>query len=163
MDMSHPAFWVQSFLRSGAGGIYSDVIDSAMHGDRSKLDIAGEMGGPLPGFLSDVANVGVGPVRQMLDPSGRRAAAQPWSERGEDTLAKNALNMARRWTPQTWYTKTAVDRLLWDKLQMLSDPDYRRSFKRSEDFAKKQGSNFWFPPGSTTPARPPNMGSMIGR
>jgi hypothetical protein len=43
----------------------------------------------------------------------------------------------RRVRRDGWYTKLAVDRLLSDKLQTLLDPQYRQSFRRAEDRAKK--------------------------
>ena len=163
LDMTHPTFWANSFLRSGAGGIYADVVDSAFHGNRGTLDIASELGGPLPGFVSDVANVAVAPVRQAFDPSSKRAAAQSWEDRGEGSFVNRTIQMGRRWTPQTWYSKAATDRLIWDKLQILTDPNYRQSFARAQRYAQKQGTNFWFPPGTSAPARGPNLGNAIGR
>ena len=50
-----------------------------------------------------------------------------------------------------WYTKLAVDRLLSDKLQTLLDPQYRQSFRRAEDRAKKQGGGYWWGPGENRP------------
>ena len=35
-------------------------------------------------------------------------------------------------TPNTCCTRLAADRLLWDKLQTLVDPDYRQSFARAQ-------------------------------
>ena len=46
----------------------------------------------------------------------------------------------------------AVDRLLWDKLQTLVDPDYRQSFARAQRrVAKDYGQAYWWQPGATAP------------
>jgi hypothetical protein len=57
----------------------------------------------------------------------------------------------RRVRRDGWYTKLAVDRLLSDKLQTLLDPQYRQSFRRAEDRAKKQGGGYWWGPGENRP------------
>jgi hypothetical protein len=39
--------------------------------------------------------------------------------------------------PATWWSRLAVDRLIWDKLQTLVDPDYRKSWRRIEKQTEK--------------------------
>jgi hypothetical protein len=58
------------------------------------------------------------------------------------------VRVGKRYTPGTFYTKLAVDRLLWDNLQQLVDPDYRGSFRRMEETLRKDtGQQFWWRPG----------------
>ena len=139
LDMTSPKFWVQAFTRGGAGGIYGDIIAAAMQGQRSGTEIASQLLGPIPGLLGDTASLITSPVKAELDNTGRQ------------TFGQQAISMARRWTPQTWYTKLAVDRLLWDKMQILVDPNYRQSFNRAEKNARKQGPGFWWAPGQPAP------------
>lgn len=153
MDMATPKFWLEAFTRGGAGGVYGDMLNAAIHGDRGGLSMVSQMAGPIPGFGGDAANLVFGPGRRAVDESGRPS---------KKTEAGDATAFGRRWTPQTWYTKLAVDRLIWDKLQMLVDPDYRGSFRRIEQRAQKQGSGFWWGPGQGQPERAPNMGTAIG-
>lgn len=142
LDMASPKFWAEAFARGGAGGIYGDILTAALHGDRGGLNMAAQMAGPIPGFLGDAAGLAINPARREFDESGRSKA----------TFGGDVTAFGRRWSPQTWYTKLAVDRLLWDKLQILVDPNYRQSFRRSEQRLQKQGSQFWWQPGQGAPA-----------
>jgi hypothetical protein len=84
------------------------------------------------------------------------------AEGDDTTFAAEATRVGRRYTPGTFYTKLAVDRLLWDQIQTLVDPDYRASFRRMEQRTEKDsGQGFWFRPGSVTPERAPDLGNVV--
>jgi hypothetical protein len=151
MEMGSPGFWVKAFTRGGAGGVYGDILSAGLRGDRSGADVMAELAGPIPGFAADTARLAFAPLRHELDDTGRQ------------TFGQEALGMGKRLSPNTWYTKLAVDRLLWDKLQILIDPNYRGSFRRAEQNARKQGAGFWFAPGDTGPQRAPDLGTALGR
>lgn len=154
MDMLSPKFWVSAFARGGAGGIYGDLLSAAMYGDRGGLDMAAQMAGPIPGFAGDIAELAAAPLRRELDDTGRNT---------NQTFGNQAFQMGKRWTPQTWYTKLAVDRMIWDKLQTLVDKNYRQSFARAAKNAKAQGSGQWWANGSVTPNRAPDLGTALGQ
>jgi hypothetical protein len=154
MDMKSPKFWVEAFARGGAGGIYGDILGAALHGDRGAASMVGQMAGPIPGMAGDIFSAATSPLRQALDESGKPS---------KSTFGKQALQGIQRHSPSTWYTKAATDRLLWDKLQMLVDPDYRQSFRRAEQNAKKHGSGLWWGPGETVPTRAPDMSTAFSR
>lgn len=148
LDMASPKFWTEAFARGGAGGIYGDVLGAALHGDRGPASIVGQMAGPIPGMAADIFSAATSPLRSVLDESGKPS---------KTTFGKQALLGLQRHSPSTFYTKLAVDRMLWEKLQTLVDPDYRGSFRRMEQNAKKQGSGYWWAPGSSTPQRAPSI------
>jgi len=81
------------------------------------------------------------PLRhELFDKQGRRATSGTASE---------VFKTLERWTPNTWYTKLAVDRLFWEELQSLLDPHWRDSFKRANQAAtRKGGAGYWFAPGA---------------
>jgi hypothetical protein len=112
-----------------------------------------QMAGPIPGMGADIFSAATSPLRQVLDESGKPI---------KSTFGKEALQGIQRHSPSTWYTKTAVDRMFWEKLQTLVDPDYRGSFRRAEQNARKQGSGYWWGPGVSTPNRLPNLGTAFG-
>jgi len=148
MNMGDPKFWIEAFARGGAGGVYGDVLSQALTGNRGPVDIASQMLGPVPGLASDVLNTTAAPAKAALE--------------GKQTKLNQTFNVARRWTPNTWFTKLAVDRLLWDKMQVLLDPNYRQSFQRSEQAARKNGGGgFWWERGASAPSSP-NFGTAIG-
>lgn len=154
IDMTSPKFWLEAFARGGAGGIYGDILTAGLHGDRGGVNLVAQMAGPIPGVVGDVANMAFSPLRHSLDESGRPTRA---------TFANEAFGTIKRHSPATWYTKLAVDRMLWDKMQVLIDPNYRQSFRRAEQNARKQGSGFWWEQGTDAPQRGPNLGTAIGQ
>ena len=148
MDMGHPKFWIDAWARGGAGGIYGDLLENALRGDPSA--IGGAALGPIGGLATDAIAAAVAPARNALD--DRR------------TSANQVFGMGKRWTPNTWYTKLAVDRMLWDKLQVLLDPNYRQSFSRAADNATRNGrGGFWWAPGTSAPQGAPQPGTALGR
>jgi hypothetical protein len=153
LDMSHPKFWGEAFVKGGAGGIYGDVLAAAMRGDRGGPDILGQLAGPLPGLAADLAKTVTSPARARFDDSGQQS---------RKSFGQELLSTAQRYQPNTFYTKLAVDRMFWNKLQTLVDPDYHGSFRRAEDRARKDGTGFWWGPGEAAPTRGPNLGNAFG-
>jgi hypothetical protein len=153
LDMKSPKFWAEAFARGGAGGIYGDVLGAAIHGDRGPASIVSQMAGPIPGAFGDLVSVVSSPFRQALDDSGKPT---------KSTFGKELVQGLERHSPATLYTKVAVGRMFWEKLQILADPNYRQSFRRAHEAAKKQGSGYWWGPGETTPTRSPNLGTAFG-
>lgn len=135
LDMHSVKFWIDAFAQGGAGGIYGDLLSDALRGDIGAA--GGVAGGALGGLGTDVFKAATSPLRNKY---GERR-----------TSSGEIFNVGRRWTPNTWFTKLAVDRLFWDRMQVLLDPNYRQSFRRAEQNAKKQGSGFWWAPGQSTP------------
>lgn len=148
LAMDSPKFWVEAFARGGAGGIYGDILSAGLRGDRGGLNMVSQMAGPIPGFVGDVAQMGASPLRGVLDESGHQT---------KRTFAQEAFGIGKRWSPETWYTKLAVDRMIWDKMQVLVDPHYRQSFNRQEQRAKQHGPGFWWGPGTGAPQHAPGM------
>jgi hypothetical protein len=73
-------------------------------------------------------------------------------------FGREAVRFANRYTPDLWYTRLATDRLAWDTLQKMADPDYYEAFRRMEDRARKdQNIGFWWAPGRPEPSRPPRI------
>lgn len=147
LDMARPGFWAEAFARGGAGGIYGDVLTAAIHGDRGGANIMAQFAGPLPGAFGDIAGLAINPTKREFGENNRSKA----------TFGGDAIAFARRHAPQEWYTKLAVDRLLFDKLQILVDPNYRQSFRRQSELAKKSGSGFWWAPGTSAPSGAPGL------
>jgi hypothetical protein len=153
LDMHHPKFWAEAFVKGGAGGVYGDMLSAALRGDRSSSDVLAAAAGPLAGLGADTLRLASAPLREELDTSGRPK---------RDTKGREAVYTGSRFTPNTWYTRLAVDRLIWDKLQTLVDPDYRGAWRRTEQKARKDGTGFWWGHGDTAPERMPNLGNAFG-
>jgi hypothetical protein len=147
-DMKDPAFWGRAFAKGGAGGVYGDLLSDALFGEQGQKSgaLAGFLGGPVGGLVGDVTSAALSPFKhELFDEQGRRVTT------GWQT---DAFRTGKRWTPATWYTKLAVDRLFWDQLQTLLDPHYRESFRRAERTASRRGGGgYWFAPGATQPGQ----------
>ncbi|MGO7286967.1 hypothetical protein ACC805_34300 [Rhizobium ruizarguesonis] len=80
---------------------------------------------------------------------------------GKDKVnGKTFAQHVKAWVPGSslWYTKAATDRLIFDNIQAMIDPNYRQSFNRYEKRMKKDfGQTFWWAPGDGLPQRAPNM------
>jgi hypothetical protein len=59
---------------------------------------------------------------------------------------------ARHAAYDRYYTSLALDRLVWDALQNMADPDHRGAFQRAEERARAEDTEFWWGPGETRPA-----------
>lgn len=148
-NMGDPKFWVGALAQGGGLGIYGDLLNAA-HTRTGRSPLA-ELTGPIGGIVEDVQRLTFAQSRKAFE--------------GKDTTVDSEITrVGRRYTPGTWYTKLAVDRLLWDQLQTLVDPDYRGSFKRIEQRARQDtGQQFWFAPGTVAPSRAPDLTAAITR
>ncbi|ASY64483.1 Phage protein [Sinorhizobium sojae CCBAU 05684] len=140
-DMSTPEFWTQAFIRGGGGGMLGDLVysSSTRGGDGLKEYILG----PAPGTIISAT----GDLSQALIGDGKMTG-------------KMLAQHIKAWTPGSslWFSKIATDRLLFDQIQAMIDPNYRQSFARYEQRMKKDfGQAFWWRPGDVAPDRGPRL------
>ncbi|MGN7770768.1 hypothetical protein [Phyllobacterium sp. 22552] len=145
--MDNPQFWMESFIRGGGGGMLGDLVHSSTTrgGDGLKEFAMG----PAPSTITTAT----GDLMQAL--AGKK-----------DLNGKMVAQHIKAWVPGSslWYSKLATDRLIFDNIQAMVDPDYRQSFSRYEKRMKKEfGQTFWWGPGKTSPARTPELQPMNGR
>lgn len=147
--MDDAKFWAQSFMQGAGVGIYGDMLNSAF--SRTGRSPLADISGPVGGVIEDAARLTFGEVRKGY-------------EGKETTFGAELSRVGRRYTPGTWYTKLAVDRLMWDQIQTMIDPDYRGSFRRQEDRLKQDTKqSFFWRPGEATPGRAPEFAPALGR
>jgi len=134
-DMSRADFWTQSFIRGGGGGLLADFVNSSV--SRGGQGLTESLLGPGPSAIISAADF------------------------AENGFSGRALaQYMKGWLPGTtlWYSKLATDRIFFDQLQTLLDPDYRKSFRRYEKRMKKEfGQTFWGAPGNIRPDRKPRF------
>jgi hypothetical protein len=147
--MNDPAFWGASFFQGGALGIFGDLLYQGY--TRGGGALTATAVGPLGSLVEQIG--------RLTFPTMRRAYE------GEPTRVGTELARAVRWNaPGTnlWYARLAIDRLIWDQLQTMVDPDYRGSFRRLEQRMERDyGQGYWWGPGRTTPQRAPNLGNVV--
>jgi len=134
-EMDDPAFWGAAALQGGGFGIFGDFLSSTQN--RFGGGFAGTLAGPIAGDVADIAQIRSG-----------------W----------DAAKFAKSQLPgqSLWYTKLAFDRLLTDQIQEEIDPNYRRSWRRLEKYAREQGTDFYWAPGETAPERAPDFSNAFG-
>ncbi|WP_395020999.1 hypothetical protein [Dongia sp.] len=149
-DMTDSKFWGAAFFQGGGAGIVGDFLYSAT--DRTHRSFYMQMtGGPFGGLVDDVASLAGFNLGSVV--------------RDENTnFGRDLARFVRNYTPGStlWYSRLAVDRLLWNTLQRMLDRDAAGSFRRMEQRARKEyGQSFWWRPGRNAPDRAPNIGAAI--
>jgi hypothetical protein len=150
-DMNDWTFWGAAFAQGGGAGIVGDFLNSAItRADRSFYMTA--IGGPTAGLIDDLMKL-------------TGANIQATAEGKDANFGRDFARFVRRNTPGTslWYSRLAVDRLMWDQLQAIVDPDVHRSWRRTEQRARQETQQeFFWRPGETSPQRGPALERAIG-
>lgn len=149
-DMTEPKFWGKAMLKGGGFGVIGDII------------AAGESswGGGFGSFVG-------GPAWQLLDQTWALSVGNAVELMGgEETKAgREFVKYLDRWTPGTDlpYAGIAIDRLLWNNLQKLLDPEADKAFAMAaKKNIKDYGSAGWFIPGENMPRRAPDPMAALG-
>lgn len=146
--MDRGKFWFNAFAQGGAGGIIGDQIKTMF--SAQKAEDPSRLLPPVAGFLLDVQGLTQGNIQDAI--SGR-----------DSNASREAVRFARKYTlpGNLWYTRLAMDRLVWDTLTKMADPDASGTFSRIEQRARKeQETQFWWRPGASSP-RAPDLGLAL--
>lgn len=145
-DMSDYHFWQAAFLQGGGMGLFGDFF----LGDYSRFDRTPitEALGPGVGLFEDIYSA----TKGNLDKS-----AEDLSE-GRELKDVNPLRdlfrVAKRNVPlgSLWYGRLAVERLILDNLERMTDPNFDRRMRGLErKLTKESGQQFWWAPGESAP------------
>ena len=147
--MTGPAFWGAALLQGGGLGIFGDFLFSDVN--RFDRGLAETIAGPVVGFADDVRKLTIGNIIEAAN--------------GEDTnAASEMIQFAARYTPgaSLWYTRLALERMVIDQAQMMTDPKAKSKMRRLENrYKKEQGQKYWWRPGKTAPDRAPNLENVL--
>jgi hypothetical protein len=149
-DMSQPNFWPQAFLAGGGAGIFGDFLFSDVN--RYGGGMIETLAGPVGGLIDDSTRLTMGNLHEFI--AGK-----------ETKFAAEAVNFAHRYTPgsNAWYSRLALERIVWDRLREMADPNASQSFRRIQQRARREyGQEFWWKPGAPTPERAPDLGAVAG-
>lgn len=144
-DMGTPSFWGEAFIRGG-GGMLGDFVHSSV--SRGGQGITEMVVGPGTGSVISA----VGDLSQ-------------WLSGNKELKGKMLAQHLKAWVPGSslWYSKLATDRMIFDNIQAMIDPDYKQSFRRYEKRMKKEfDQTFWWAPGQSSPKESPDFGRMFG-
>lgn len=147
-DVSDPATWGAAFMQGGGAGILGDFFlnDTTRFGNSMLASLAG----PLAGTAEDAFQLTIGNAHQAARGNDPKAAAE-------------AVRFLKSNTPlaNLWYSRAAMDRLMFHNLQEMLSPGYLRRMERR---AKKDGGQeYWWRPGESTPRRAPDIAGAVGQ
>jgi len=149
--MDHPEFWGQAFAQGGGLGIFGDFLTAGF--SRKDGTLMETLVGPVGGLVTDVTRLTSGNIRQAYEGQDPGAAAE-------------TVRFVKRYMPGTtmWYSSLAMERLVWNQLQIQADPNHARSFARMRRKAyQENGQEFWWNPGEVAPIRTPDFGNVRGK
>ena len=131
-DPTLAATWLMAGFQSGGLGIMGDFVQNAVS-SRSANDFFATLAGPTAGNLAQVATIGGRTLREAGKGIRSRAGEKP----NYEGLADDYVNFVRGNMPfgSLWYTRAAVNYLVWDRLKESLEPG---SIKRSERRLKKE-------------------------
>ena len=147
-------FWQAALLQGGGVGIFGDFFSA--NTSRAGGGLAETLSGPVVGIAGDVA-------RAYMSNAARAAD-------GKDMLiGRDVANMARRYNPLATFqppipvpTRLAMDRLIWDQLQLALDPEAEAEWRKAEKKLKREyGTQSFWRKGQLAPDRGPDLGNAL--
>lgn len=150
-NMTDPSFWARSAMKGGAFGIIGDIVTTgqASWGGGFPAYVAG----PIPQFAGDVWNLTI-------------KNAFEYAAGGDANFASDLARFGKRYMPmgQTIAVGPAIDRLWWDQLQLLLDPESVDALtSAATSRSNLYGSGEFWESGSALPSRAPSLANAIGR
>jgi hypothetical protein len=147
--MDDPKLWGAAALQGGGLGIYGDFLFADVN--RFGGGLATTVAGPLMDRANTLRGLLIGNTIEAFDPVAKKTNA-----------GREAVNFLRQNTPgaSLWFARLAYERVVFDQLQYLADPEAHAAFRRKQQSRKRQvGNEFWWAPGEATPSRPPGFGA----
>lgn len=144
-SMQDPKTYIAGLLRGGALSIFGDFLfaDQTQGGQSPIATLAG----PVAGLAEDVFKLTQGSLVKQAE--GKKV-----------DFGANAVKFVHSNLPGSnlWYTKAAIDHLIFQQLQEYMSPGYLRRMRDNTE--KNYHQKFWWEPGENTPQRAPDMGAM---
>lgn len=139
--------WMKAMLQGGSLGLYGDFLFSEST-QRGQSPIASFLG-PVVGLAEDAFKLTQGNLIQAA--------------KGEETdFGAEAMRMVQGNLPggNLWYTKAAMDHLIWNQLAEYFSPGYLGRMRRRQQ--KEFGARYWWEPGEIAPDRAPDLSAVAG-
>lgn len=141
--------WVASLTTGGGLGLYGDFLVNTYGSHGSTL--AEQVAGPLVADASTLLNVGQQAVASTTDPNADlMKQIRP--------TGPSTVNALKAYVPgaSLWYTKAAMDHLIFNQLSDQLSPGYLNRMKAK---ARQQKRTNWWEPDQGTPSRAPDLSS----
>ncbi|MBR9765373.1 MAG: hypothetical protein GYB53_18095 [Rhodobacteraceae bacterium] len=137
--MDDVGFWMAAGLQGGGLGIIGDLTSSST--TRLGGGLMGYFAGPVVGLGNDIGALTFGNMAEAI--------------RGDEThVGRDVTKFLKRYTPGStlWQSRAAMDRLVWDQLQMVLDPGAAQSMQQEgKRRLREQGNGEWWPTAEVMP------------
>ncbi len=147
--MNSGNFLVAAMAQGGGLGIFGDFVFADVN--RFGFGLEQTVAGPVVNLGTDLSKLTVGNLRELAQ--------------GKDTkVAQEAGRFVGRYAPGTslWYARAALQNGIIDNLVELADPGVTARWKKSAGRAQKNyGNEFYWPRGSLTPERAPDLTNIV--
>lgn len=141
--------WLAAFLKGGSLGLYGDFLFSGATQANQAGPIAALLG-PTAGLVEEAFKLTQGNIVQAMQ--------------GKDThFGAEVVRFVKGNTPgaNLWYTKAALDHIIFHNLQEYFSPGYLAQMQRRAQ--KEFGQQYWWSPGTGTDGmRAPNLARALG-
>jgi hypothetical protein len=149
--MDTPKFWFAAQMQGGGLGIFGDFVFAEKN--RFGGGLAQTAAGPVVGLIGDAARIPASNFNLAVE--------------GKDTkFGRDVANFLRYNTPvasSLWPSRVAFDRLVFDQIQMMLDPEAEAQMRRAEqNQIKNRGNASWWARGTPAPSRAPDLSNAIG-
>lgn len=149
------SFYLRSVLAGGGLGLYGDLLTTAVQNPYGGVVEA--LAGPFAGDVSNASGLLANGYK--LAASGA-ASTDPQQDGDKAALAANRLIKGITPGSNLWYTKAAVDHLIYNQIQEALSPG---ALARAQAKSQQNGATFWWAPTDATPSRGPNPGAILGQ
>lgn len=141
--------WMAAFLKGGSLGLYGDFLFSkaSQHGQNGPI---ASLMGPVAGLVEEAYNLTQGNLIEAMQ--------------GKDThFGAEAVRFVKGNLPgaNLWYTKAALDHMIFHQLQEYFSPGYLGTMQRRAQ--REFGQTYWWQPGTGVDGmRAPNLANVAG-
>lgn len=106
------------------------------------------------------AEVVLGPIGQNIETALVAAGS---AIKGEGTKAlRSTQKLIEEYLPgkNAWYSALILQRLMLDNIKLLYDPNAHKNFKAKSSRLKREGQEYWWKPGESSPERAPDLNPL---
>lgn len=122
-----------------------------MFGDVNRMgqNVATTLAGPLAATATDIIKLTAGNMQELAQGKPTKAAAETLQ-----FVKNNSI-------PNLWYTKQAIDALIFNRAQESVNPGYLSRMQSRVE--RENNTSFWWRPGDLLPSAPPNLTAIGGK
>lgn len=135
--------WLKGMTRGGGLGLFGDFLFSDVNrygGGLESMFLGPIFGSEVP----QAVKLTIGNMRELVVEGETKNAGRELTRFTKLMLPGRSL----------WYTRLALERMLFDEIQKTIDPDYARSFRAMRSRSEREfGQQFFSPPGSGFPPK----------